>query len=167
MKLFAEMNREQLREAAVDALAVLPIGATEQHGPHLPTGTDYFAVETLAREAAATASNQIPVVVTPALPFGRGGLLYSLRTRARFGRPALSALTAASSCEARVPGAGLEPARGCPQRFSSSTPRRTPNPTTAALRYVLIPVGGIAITGGSRSAARADARRRLSATTDP
>jgi len=70
MKLFAEMNREQLREAAADALAVLPIGATEQHGPHLPTGTDYFAVETLAREAAATASNQIPVVVTPALPFG-------------------------------------------------------------------------------------------------
>src|SRR5207244_8573355 len=70
MKLFAEMNREQLREAALDALAVLPIGATEQHGPHLPTGTDYFAVETLAREAAATASNQIPVVVTPALPFG-------------------------------------------------------------------------------------------------
>ena len=37
MKLFAEMNREQLREAAADALAVLPIGATEQHGPHLPT----------------------------------------------------------------------------------------------------------------------------------
>jgi len=70
MKLFAEMNREQLRAAAGDSLAVLPIGATEQHGPHLPTGTDYFSVETLAREAAERASGEIPVIVTPALPFG-------------------------------------------------------------------------------------------------
>src|SRR5260370_41072091 len=70
MKLFAEMTGEQLREAAGAALAVLPIGATEQHGPHLPTGTDYFAVETLSREAAAQASGAIPVIVTPALPFG-------------------------------------------------------------------------------------------------
>ena len=52
MKLFAEMNREQLRAATADSLVVLPIGATEQHGPHLPTGTDYFAVETLSRDAA-------------------------------------------------------------------------------------------------------------------
>ena len=71
MKLFAEMNRVQLREAAPDSLAVLPIGATEQHGPHLPSGTDYFAVESLAREAAAAASSEgIPIIVTPALPFG-------------------------------------------------------------------------------------------------
>ena len=34
--------------AAPESLAVLPIGATEQHGPHLPTGTDVFAVETVA-----------------------------------------------------------------------------------------------------------------------
>src|SRR5260370_3736406 len=70
MKLFAEMTGEQLREAAGAALAVEPVGAPEQHGPHLRTGTEYFAVETLAREAAADASSQIPVVVTPALPFG-------------------------------------------------------------------------------------------------
>ena len=70
MKLFAEMNREQLRAAAAESLAVLPIGATEQHGPHLPTGTDLFAVEALSREAAGEASSQIPVIVTPSLPFG-------------------------------------------------------------------------------------------------
>ena len=51
MKLFAELNREQLRALAPDALIVLPLGATEQHGPHLPTGTDYFTVESLSREA--------------------------------------------------------------------------------------------------------------------
>jgi creatinine amidohydrolase len=70
MNLFAEMNREQLRTAAAESLAVLPIGATEQHGPHLPSGTDFFTIDTLAREAAARAAEEIPVIVTPALPFG-------------------------------------------------------------------------------------------------
>jgi creatinine amidohydrolase len=70
MKLFAEMNREQLKAAAGESLAVLPIGATEQHGPHLPTGTDVFAVEAVSREAAAQASADVPIVVTPTLPFG-------------------------------------------------------------------------------------------------
>src|SRR3954454_13005620 len=70
MELFAELNREQLREAAPESLAVIPLGATEQHGPHLPTGTDYFTVESLAREAATIASEHAPIIVTPALPFG-------------------------------------------------------------------------------------------------
>ena len=70
MKLFAELNREQIRAAAADSLVVLPIGATEQHGPHLATGMDYFTVESIARAAATIASADIPIVVTPALPFG-------------------------------------------------------------------------------------------------
>ena len=70
MKLFAELNREQIRAAAQDSLVVLPIGATEQHGPHLATGMDYFTVESIARNAASIASAQIPIVVTPTLPFG-------------------------------------------------------------------------------------------------
>jgi creatinine amidohydrolase len=70
MQLFAEMNREQLRSAAGKAMAILPIGATEQHGPHLPTGTDAFTVEAIAREAAFAASAEIPTIVTPTLPFG-------------------------------------------------------------------------------------------------
>lgn len=70
MKLFAEMTREALRTEAPAALAVLPIGATEQHGPHLPTGTDLFGVEAIARAAASRASTRIPVIVTPTLPFG-------------------------------------------------------------------------------------------------
>jgi creatinine amidohydrolase len=70
MKLFAEMNREQLKVEAPAALAILPIGATEQHGPHLPTGTDFFTVETVARAAAEQASADVPIIVAPALPFG-------------------------------------------------------------------------------------------------
>jgi creatinine amidohydrolase len=70
MKLFAEMNREQLKAEAAAALAVVPIGATEQHGPHLPTGTDFFTVEIVARAAAERASAEVPIIVAPALPFG-------------------------------------------------------------------------------------------------
>jgi creatinine amidohydrolase len=69
-RLFSELNREQVKASAEHSLALVPLGATEQHGPHLATGMDLFAVEALARAAAERASARIPVVVTPALPFG-------------------------------------------------------------------------------------------------
>ena len=70
MKLFAELNRVELKALAPSSLVVIPIGATEQHGPHLATGMDLFTVDTIAREAAAIAGEQIDVIVAPALPFG-------------------------------------------------------------------------------------------------
>ena len=68
--LFAELTRTDLAGLAPRSLAVVPLGATEQHGPHLPTGTDFFHAEWVAREAAARARDRIPLVVTPTLPFG-------------------------------------------------------------------------------------------------
>jgi creatinine amidohydrolase len=68
--LFAELTRQDLRSLAPDALVVVPLGATEQHGPHLPTGTDFFHAEWVAREGARQAAASIQVVVTPTLPFG-------------------------------------------------------------------------------------------------
>ena len=50
------------------AVVVLPTAATEQHGPHLPTGHDSFAVEYIAHHAAALAGTE--VVVAPTLVFG-------------------------------------------------------------------------------------------------
>ena len=35
-----------------ESLALVPLGSTEQHGPHLPLATDYLIAEGLAREAA-------------------------------------------------------------------------------------------------------------------
>lgn len=68
--LLNRQTREQLRTVAATALAVLPVGSTEQHGPHLPVGTDTFAVEAVARRAALAVAEQIPIVVAPTLPFG-------------------------------------------------------------------------------------------------
>ena len=68
--LLEELTRDEARQAAPDTLLVLPVGATEQHGPHLPVGVDAFAVTHVARTAAAEAAKQIPVLVAPTLPFG-------------------------------------------------------------------------------------------------
>lgn len=68
--LFNELDRTVLAELAPVSLAVLPVGATEQHGPHLATGTDTFAVEHVSRMAAVRASGHGSIVVTPTLPFG-------------------------------------------------------------------------------------------------
>ena len=68
--LLQELTRAEARAAAAETLVVFPVGATEQHGPHLPVFTDTFAVEHVARAAASAAAGDIPVVVAPTLPFG-------------------------------------------------------------------------------------------------
>jgi creatinine amidohydrolase len=69
-KLLQELTRTEAKHLGPEAVIVFPVGATEQHGPHLPTGTDHFAVEHIARAGAAVAAAHVPVVVAPTLPFG-------------------------------------------------------------------------------------------------
>lgn len=49
---------------------VVPLGATEQHGPHLPLDTDTRIAEALAD---ALARERDDVVIAPSLPFGSSG----------------------------------------------------------------------------------------------
>lgn len=56
--------------ATAGAIAVLPLGSTEQHGPHLPTGTDTRLVDDIADEAVAEVARRVPIVLAPALPYG-------------------------------------------------------------------------------------------------
>ncbi len=55
-------------EAVETNLAVLPVGSTEQHGPHAPLGTDALAAEAIAAEGAARAASE--VIVAPTIPVG-------------------------------------------------------------------------------------------------
>jgi creatinine amidohydrolase len=51
------------------SVAVLPLGAIEAHGPHLPLGTDIVIAEAMARAGAERLSAQgFSVVVLPTLP---------------------------------------------------------------------------------------------------
>jgi creatinine amidohydrolase len=49
-------------------LAMVPIGSTEQHGPHAALGTDTLNAEAIAEAAAERLDD--PVVVSPAVPVG-------------------------------------------------------------------------------------------------
>ncbi len=71
----AEMTWEEARD--IDrgrTVAVLPVGAIEAHGPHLPLATDCLIAEAMAREAAERLDERgIPAVVLPVLPYTRAG----------------------------------------------------------------------------------------------
>ena len=49
--------------------AILPCGAIEQHGPHLPVDIDYFDSAYMARKVAEQCADPKPFVL-PAIPYG-------------------------------------------------------------------------------------------------
>ncbi len=51
-------------------IAVLPLGATEQHGPHLPLETDTLIADAIAARAANFLPPALPVTFLPAEPVG-------------------------------------------------------------------------------------------------
>jgi creatinine amidohydrolase len=69
MTSWARATGPQVGEAIAGkgrTIAVLPIGATEQHGPHLATGTDTL----LAGEICAEACRRRNVLMLPPIPYG-------------------------------------------------------------------------------------------------
>lgn len=52
------------------AVAIVPLAATEQHGPHLPTGTDTIIAEGLLAEAARLAPEALDAVILPVVAVG-------------------------------------------------------------------------------------------------
>jgi creatinine amidohydrolase/Fe(II)-dependent formamide hydrolase-like protein len=69
--LWGELNwpDAQALFETVDIVALLPVGAVEQHGPHLPLDTDAFDADYLARRVAETCSDPRPLVL-PLVPYG-------------------------------------------------------------------------------------------------
>jgi creatinine amidohydrolase len=65
--LMEEMTWEEVRDAAAAGLpAVVGIGSTEQHGPHLPLNTDAV----IPTEIALAAAQITPMVVAPPIHYG-------------------------------------------------------------------------------------------------
>lgn len=78
MKL-AELNQENAALAMQkDIVAILPLGATEVHGNHLPLGTDSFLASALT-EKVRQALGEDKCLVLPCLPYGQ---VWSLRATA-------------------------------------------------------------------------------------
>jgi mycofactocin precursor peptide peptidase len=66
----ADVTWPDVERDARDAALAVPIGSTEQHGPHLPLSTDTDVAVALA---GLLARARPTVVVAPALPYGSSG----------------------------------------------------------------------------------------------
>ena len=64
------LTREEIGALAPSALAVIPVGATEQHGPHLASGTDAVIASSVARLAAEAATRPDAILLAPTLAYG-------------------------------------------------------------------------------------------------
>ncbi len=56
---------EEYLESEPNPIALIPLGSIEQHGPHLPLGTDSYVAQAIAEEAARRTNS---IVVTPCWP---------------------------------------------------------------------------------------------------
>jgi creatinine amidohydrolase len=65
-----ELTRDEIGRLAPGALTVVPVGSTEQHGPHLGTGTDAVLVTAVAERAAAAAARPETILLAPTLAYG-------------------------------------------------------------------------------------------------
>jgi creatinine amidohydrolase len=72
MRFFDLTYREIATRAARGALAVVPLGCTEQQGPHLAVGFDAWFADELCTAAAERARERkgLEALVLPVLPFG-------------------------------------------------------------------------------------------------
>jgi len=61
-----ELNKDEYEDLADRRTFVLPVGILEEHGPHLPLGTDTVQVEAVVHEAAARTGT----VVLPTVNYG-------------------------------------------------------------------------------------------------
>ncbi|HET9940958.1 MAG TPA: creatininase family protein [Candidatus Eisenbacteria bacterium] len=68
---WADLTWEEVRDLPRERLtAILPVGAVEAHGPHLPLGTDLVIAEAMARAGGdCLAGAGIHAVLLPALPY--------------------------------------------------------------------------------------------------
>ena len=75
----AEMTWEEVRDAVRSELvAILPVGAVEAHGPHLPIGTDVIIAEAMAGSCAdELESRGRPAVVLPPIWYTAAGFAHN------------------------------------------------------------------------------------------
>ncbi|HKY60962.1 MAG TPA: creatininase family protein [Gemmatimonadota bacterium] len=70
----ASLTWEEARARLSGAVVILPVGATEAHGPHLPLGTDVVIAEAMARAAAELLEARgRPAIVLPSLAYSPAG----------------------------------------------------------------------------------------------
>ena len=71
-RYWAELSWPEFQPADIaEAIAVLPLAAVEQHGPHLPVGVDAFIMEGYLARVVAALPDDIPVLILPVQAVGK------------------------------------------------------------------------------------------------
>ena len=69
-RLLGDLSALQLSaELSRDSIVVLPLGAIEQHGPHLPLNTDFVVADAVSRAAVEKFGAETNAWLLPTLPF--------------------------------------------------------------------------------------------------
>lgn len=68
--LMHEMTWPEFKEAIKESIVILPVGSTEQHGFHLPLGTDTIIGTEILTRAIKKLPEDIKVIVAPSLSIG-------------------------------------------------------------------------------------------------
>ena len=78
-KTLSDMTWEELQEALKETdIVLVPVGSTEQHGPHLPMYSDTWqGIDIAKRVTRQLAAKGIKVVPGPAIPFGPSSYMTS------------------------------------------------------------------------------------------
>src|SRR5215471_3246557 len=107
------------------SVVLLPLGAVEEHGPHLPLLVDWLGAEELARRIAPHLSRAgFQVVLAPSLPYG-----VSAQGRGRLRRGGVS------RAEARETRCRPSRRRPCAPRLPPLRPRQLPGRSRALARH--------------------------------
>jgi creatinine amidohydrolase len=70
-RLWVEMTTEDFAALDPGAIAVLPVGAVEQHGPHLPVWVDACIGQGAVDHVLQRLPDDLPVIFLPMLPIGK------------------------------------------------------------------------------------------------
>jgi len=69
-RYWIELSTRQIAALPAGTIAILPTGAVEQHGPHLPTGTDALINRGIIARALELLAPDLPVVILPEQTIG-------------------------------------------------------------------------------------------------
>lgn len=71
-RYWSEMTSKQFTQFDAErTIAVLPVGAIEQHGPHLPLSVDSCIIDGIVSRAVGLMPDDLPVTILPTLTIGK------------------------------------------------------------------------------------------------
>lgn len=65
-----EMTREEIKEKISEGVVIIPVGAIEQHGPHLPINTDTRIIDEITKKVCGFINADFPTFKAPVVSYG-------------------------------------------------------------------------------------------------